>query len=191
MLLAVLAGVAGAGGSSSAAPHELVLDPDASELTFTLDSTLHRVHGSLALTGGRVTFDLETREARGTIVVDATAADTGHRRRDEKMHAKVLESRRFPEIVFRAEAIEGRLGEDGTGQVELRGTVEIHGETAPFVFPASVRLREERLEAVSEVEVPYVDWGMKDPSFLMLRAAKVVQVRIVAKGRVAAAGSRP
>ena len=70
------------------------LDPAATEVRFTLGATLHVVSGSLRAREGRIVLDPETGEASGRIVLDATSAETGNRRRDDKMHEKILESAR-------------------------------------------------------------------------------------------------
>ena len=40
----------------------------------------------------------------------------------------------------------------------------------------------DELSAETAFEIPYVEWGMKDPSFLFLRVAKVVEVKVSATG---------
>ena len=140
-----------------ASPQRVVFDPGSSELTFTLDTTFHVVHGTLTLTGGELVYDLDTGEAEGELVIDAKAADTGNRRRDAKMHDKVLESGLFPQFVFRAEAVNGRLDERGTGEVRLTGNLEVHGASHPFTLPARVTVVDDRVLAHSEFEIPYVE----------------------------------
>jgi polyisoprenoid-binding protein YceI len=171
-------------GSASAVETILTFDPEASSLTFDFDTTLHGVEGTLHLTAGDVRFDLETGSASGSIVVDATRTETGNGARDRKMHRSVLESDRYPEIVYHPSAVSGSLDADGRGHVRLDGTVSIHGSDHPLALDADVAIVGDRLSAETEFLVPYVDWGMKNPSILILRVDKEVHVVVKAVGNV-------
>ena len=160
----------------------LGIDPDASEITFTLGATLHTVHGSAPLESGLVRFDLESGAASGEIVVDAAKLETGNERRDRDMHQKVLESETHPRIVLRCDAVAGSLEEGATSRVELEGRFEIHGEEHPLTLAAEATLDGSRLEVETTFRVPYVEWGMEDPSKLLLRVEKHVDVTIRAVG---------
>ena len=47
-----------------------------------------------------------------------------------------------------------------------------------------MEIDDDRIRVKSEFTVPYVEWGLKDPSVFVLRVAKEVQVRIVLVGRL-------
>lgn len=187
------AGTGGPGAEDStpeAAPGEITmnLDPQASRITFTLGATLHTVEGSFQVVEGEVRFDPATGEASGRIVVDATSGDTGNDKRDRDMHAKVLESEQFPRFVFIPERLEGSFEPSGRSQVVLHGSLEIHGDSHPVAIPAEVGSEGDRLEADGHFEVPYVEWGMKDPSKFILRVEKSVEVEVHAVGRLSPGG---
>lgn len=182
--LVVFVLVLGVPASAVAAEAVLVLDPGASRLAFDFGTTLHGVEGTLHLSEGTVRFDLDGGTATGRIVIDATRTETGNRSRDKKMHNAVLESERYPEIVYRPSAVSGRLAPDGTGRVHVDGTVSIHGSEHPLGFDADVTMDGDRLTATTEFLVPYVEWGMKDPSLFILRVDKEVHVEVAAVGRV-------
>lgn len=169
-------------GWAGAAEQELLIDPAASRVTFTLDSTWHTVKGGFAFKSGAIAFDLASGEARGTVVLDATSAVTGNHSRDQAMHGKVLESRQYPEIAFSAQRIEARLDGSGAGAATLHGRVSIHGAEHELALQATVRRTGDRVTVVGSLPVPYVEWGMEDPSFLLARVAKVVQVSFTAVG---------
>lgn len=173
-----------ANAAAVAAPHRLVLDPQSSELTFLLDSTLHEVHGTLHLEAGEIRFDPATGEAAGEIVLDAARTETGNAKRDRKMHRNVLESERFPQILFRPARVEGRLDDNGRSELQLIGTVSIHGADHPLVLPVVVDRHGDGLVATTDFSVPYVSWGMKNPSLLFLRVSKEVEVTIRAAGQI-------
>lgn len=162
------------------------LDPAASRAELSFNATLHTVDGTLRTKSGQVRIDTETGTAQGRLVLDATSADTGNSRRDGKMHEKILESGQFPEIVFEVERISGALNRPGRSDILLHGTIEMHGVRKPGVLPANVLIEGDRVEATARLTVPYMEWGLADPSFFVLRVAKEVRVVIHAVGRLVA-----
>ncbi len=179
---------AAAGPPLAAAERRVDFAPDASKIIFTLGATLHEVEGSARLDSGWVAFDSAAGSLDGEIVVDAGSAETGNRKRDRDMHVKVLESEEHPRIVFRPESFEGELAAAGASRVTVRGRLEIHGGEHPLEAPAEVVLEGDRLRVAATFEVPYVEWGMRDPSKFLLRVAKSVEVAVELEGTLSAAG---
>jgi polyisoprenoid-binding protein YceI len=176
---------AGCAAPAAGAVWSLRLDPATAKVTFTLGATLHTVEGSLPLTSGEVRFDPGTGEASGRLVLDATGAATGSEGRDKKMHAEVLASAHFPEIVFTVRRAEVRVDPAGRGTVTMTGTLAIAGGEHVLAIAARVVRDGARVRAEGGFEVPYVSWGLKDPSAFVLRVAKVVEVSFVAEGTLA------
>jgi polyisoprenoid-binding protein YceI len=185
ILLPALAASSGA----AAAEREVVVGPAAKAVSFTLDSTFHMVHGTMTVTGGTIRFDPDTGAARGTITVDARSAETGNGKRDRTMHAEVLESERHPTIGFRVDRVEGRLVDPGHSKLRLVGVLTLHGADHPMTLAASVDSAGGTVRGELRFTIPYVEWGMKDPSFLFVRAAKTVDVTARIEGRWADAGA--
>src|SRR5262249_6342254 len=105
----------------------LDLDPAKTQVKFTLDAFLHKVHGTMKLTQGRIEIDTAPGEASGRMVVDARSAETGNDDRDSRMHKEILESQKYPEIVFSPKHVEGAVSPQGKSHVQLRGIISIHG----------------------------------------------------------------
>lgn len=158
------------------------LDPAATKISFTLDAVMHTVHGTAKAKGGEVRFDPASGAASGRFVADATSAETGSEGRDKDMHAKVLESARFPEISFELERVEGGFLPQGVSNPTLKGKFTIHGGTHAVSFPARVEVSGGTIKATLAFKVPYVAWGMKDPSGIVLRVGKEVPVTVEAVG---------
>jgi polyisoprenoid-binding protein YceI len=156
----------------------VVARPAESAVRFSLVTTLHHVEGTAPLTGGELWLDTKSGEARGELTVDARALETGSKGRDRDMHQKVLESAAYPRIAFTAEHVAGAISADGEFDVVLRGRFEIHGESHPLVVTAHVRAAAGQATATTSFSVPYVAWGMRDPSKFVLRAEKEVGVEI-------------
>jgi polyisoprenoid-binding protein YceI len=172
----------------SAASERLVtFDPEATQVEFDLSATGHDVHGSFAFERGEVRWDPETGAAKGQLVVKAGAGETGNPKRDRAMHRKVLESDRFPEFVLRVERVEGELADQGTSELTLDGVLSIHGLEHPVQLAISVDLEGRHFTATGRLDVPYVAWGLHDPSMLILRVAKDVDVTVEAAGEIGGA----
>lgn len=185
--LLVVLGMCVAVAPGAAAEWVLRLDPALTRVEFALQATMHTAEGVIPLAGGEIRFDTASGTARGEVTLDARRASTGNNARDEKMHAEVLESERFPSIVFRPERIEVEQEGVDRGTVKLSGTVSVHGAERSVELVAAVRREGDRVVAEAPIEIPYVAWGMRDPSVFVLRVAKVVQVRIRAVGGLTAA----
>jgi polyisoprenoid-binding protein YceI len=169
--------------ASTGAPAELglALTPEGTRLAFLLHASGHDVHGTLELREGTLHFDPTTATAAGRIVIDATSAETGNARRDRKMHGAVLESAKYPDFVFIPRTVVGTLAPEGASHVDLAGTLSIHGAEHDVTVPAEVRRDGAAVHATARIEIPYVAWGMKDPSILFAKVAKTVEVTIEVK----------
>jgi polyisoprenoid-binding protein YceI len=154
------------------------LDPAATHVEFTLSDTLHTVHGSFRLKSGAITLDPATGRASGVLVVDAASGDSGNHSRDSKMNREVLEARKFPEIVFTAREVVGKLANAGPSHLEIRGTFNIHGQDHPLILQVDTQSTAGMTDAETRFEVPYVAWGMKSPSALFLKVSDKVQISI-------------
>jgi polyisoprenoid-binding protein YceI len=154
------------------------IDPSRTKVEFTLADVLHTVHGTFLLKRGDMRFDPASGKASGELVVDATSGDSGSGARDRNMHKNILESARYPEIVFRPDRVEGKVTLQGTSHVGLHGRFSIHGAEHEITLPAVVENDDGQYTATITFAVPYVQWGMKNPSTLFLRVSDKVEISI-------------
>jgi polyisoprenoid-binding protein YceI len=168
----------------SAAEWRVDLDTERTTVSFTLKATMHTVHGTAKLASGSLIIDPETGEVGGEIVIDATSAETGNGSRDKKMHGKVLRSGDHPRIVLRPERLDGTLTTGSNITVTLIGNLELLGAPHPISIPLDIRIDGPSVTATAKFAVPYVAWGIKDPSTFVLRVAKEVQVQVAAEGTI-------
>jgi polyisoprenoid-binding protein YceI len=168
-----------------AARAQAVFDVNAaqSHAAFTLADVLHTVHGSFKVKHGSIQFD-PSGVASGEIVVDATSGDSGSGARDKRMHRNILESQKFPEIVFVPARVRGTVNASGESKVEIEGTFSIHGASHPLTASAVVVASGDRLQTKVHFVVPYVSWGMKNPSTLFLKVGETVDIDLDASGRI-------
>jgi polyisoprenoid-binding protein YceI len=167
----------------------LNLDPAQSKLHWTLDSTLHTVHGTFNLKRGVVKFDPASGGASGEIVVYATSGESGNDSRDKKMHDEILESARYPEVIFRPTKIEGKVAVPGTSEVQLLGKFLLHGSEHDLTVPVHAELTGDHWKGTAKFSVPYIQWGLKSPNTFLLKAAPVVDVELELNGTVQRAGA--
>ena len=89
---------------------------------------------------------------------------------------------------FRTEKVQGAVAPAGTSQVTLEGTLSFHGADHKMSLPAKVAVENGRVQADTQLQIPYVQWGLHDPSIFVLRVAKVVDVKVHAVGTLATVG---
>lgn len=154
------------------------LDPAQTKIEFTLGATLHSVHGNFKLKTGAVRFDPSTGAASGSIVIDATSGDSGNDGRDKKMHREILESGKFPEIIFTPNHVKGSLAPEGPSKLEVAGQIQLHGQNHEMTLPLEITSSKGNLETTTQLTIPYVEWGLKNPSTFILRVSDKVTIEI-------------
>jgi polyisoprenoid-binding protein YceI len=162
----------------AAADTALEVPPSQTQVTFTLGDVLHTVRGTFALKRGSLNFDPASGNVGGDIVVDATSGQSGSPARDRRMHEKILESERYPEIRFRPDRIEGKVAPEGASDAVLHGVFNIHGADHEISVPVHVEAASGKYTTTTHFTVPYVQWGMKNPSTFILRVSDKVQIDV-------------
>ena len=97
---------------------------------------------------------------------------------------RVLEAERYPEITFDPQHFTLKLRSGGQFQATMQGVLTLHGGRHDIDLMAQGQLVGDNLTATAHFSVPYVDWGMKDPSILFLTVAKQVDIDIATSGHV-------
>jgi len=70
----------------------------------------------------------------------------------------------------------------GESHVQIRGSVKLHGSQHKITIPADIQVAGDQLTASLHFAIPYVEWGLKDPSTFVLRVEKKVDVVIHVAG---------
>jgi polyisoprenoid-binding protein YceI len=160
----------------------LELDPAQTQIYYVLGGTLHTVHGLFQMRSGVINFDPATGAASGAIIVDAASGNSGTESRDKKMDKDVLQTEQYHEIAFYPKKVIGSVPSQGQTQIQVQGVFRLHGSDHEMTMVLPVQINGTQVRANSQFVVPYVAWGMKDPSTLFLRVAKEVQIRIETSG---------
>jgi polyisoprenoid-binding protein YceI len=167
------------------------LDPVQTHIGFTLSDVLHTVHGTFKLKNGTIRFDPATGTASGLVVVDTTSGNSGNQARDRKMHKEILLSQQYPQMTFTPVRIQGQVVPQGESQVEIQGVIRLDGKDHETVLTAHVQLAGDQLTATTNFVIPYVEWGLKNPSTFILRVSDKVDIDIHASGRVSGLSGKP
>jgi len=168
----------------AAAESTVELDPVRTTISFTLGDVLHTVHGTFKLKHGSITFDSSTGKASGEIVVDVASGNSGGGTRDKRMHKEILESARYPEAVFTADRVSGELAPRGASELDVHGAFQIHGASHEMTLHFRADVNGGEVTASTGFTIPYVQWGMKNPSNFLLRVSDKVEMNIQSVGRL-------
>jgi polyisoprenoid-binding protein YceI len=170
---------------SLAADYNLELKPENTKIQFTLTDPIHTVHGAFNVKRGNIEFSTDTGKASGQVIVDVASGNSGSDARDSRMQANVLESKKFPEASFIPDRVDGALSVPGTSTVKVHGTFTIHGTTHELTMEVQSTAVADQIHATMAFDIPYVSWGMKDPSNFLLKVNKTVRVTIETTGPLA------
>jgi polyisoprenoid-binding protein YceI len=158
--------------------------PAQTHVQWTLADVLHTVHGTFQLDSGSITFPAQGGAASGLFTVKPETGDSGDGARDRRMKRAVLEIARYPTATFRPTRVTGGYYPTGASMLVVDGVFHLHGEDHPLQLTFQVNASGGRIHAVTKFDIPYVAWGMRDPSTLFLRVGKTVQMEIDAEGTV-------
>lgn len=86
------------------------------------------------------------------------------------MHKQILENQRFPEATFTPDHVDGKY--------DVHGVLKIHGSSHELTLHFQVDRAGDQYIASTHFVIPYVQWGIKDPSNFLLKVAKTVEVDI-------------
>jgi polyisoprenoid-binding protein YceI len=99
------------------------------------------------------------------------------------MHESIIETAKYPDIVFRPDRVDGRVAPSGHSDVQVHGLFTLHGADHEMTVPLSVDAAGGAYLAVAKFTVPYVKWGLKNPSTLLLRVSDKVEITVKTTAR--------
>jgi polyisoprenoid-binding protein YceI len=165
-------------GSAAGSHLTFEIAPTQTKISFTLHATAHNVHGEFDLKHGEIKVNPTTGAISGEIVVDARSGRSGNDSRDANMRHDVLDVDKFPEIVFRPDRVTNFDSSRSAFQAAVHGTFSIRGADHELTVPVQINLTGGNWNASGKFSVPYVDWGMHDPSNFFLHVAHTVDIEV-------------
>lgn len=160
------------------------LDPALTKISWNLAGNVHTTHGTFQLREGHARVDASQGNASGELIVEAESGQSGNGARDKRMKKEILETGKYPEVRFTLTKVEGAILGDTGANVRVFGQFNIHGASHSINFPLTVKIKGMEFSGNGKFIVPFVDWGMKDPSNFLFKVAKTVEVQIEMVGRV-------
>jgi polyisoprenoid-binding protein YceI len=176
-------------GVAAAQDLSLEFNPAETTISFEVHASLHTVHGTFKLKSGTVHFNPATGIASGLVVVDVTSANTHNEGRDHKMHREVLESAKYPDATFSPNRISGEFHPEGESTIQVSGVLRLHGSDHPATLTVPVQIHANVLTATTHIVIPYVAWGLKNPSTFILRVSDKLEMDVKTTGQLASGAS--
>jgi len=160
------------------------VNPDASEVEITLKTTHELVNGTFHLQSGSIEFDRSTPEMSGSVVVLAGSGKTGNGSRDKKMNKDILEVEQHATVSFEPKSYAGTIAPLGDSTIRVTGIFTLLGTPHEITIPVLVHLESTTAAAKAHFVVPYVQWGLKNPSFLIWKADNDVAIDLSLTGQL-------
>jgi polyisoprenoid-binding protein YceI len=163
------------------------VNPDASKVVFALGGNTHHVDGVFRVRSGSIDFDRGAQTISGSVVVAAGSGNSGDQGRDKKMNSDVLDVAHFADVSFVPKSYQGTIAASGDSSIQVTGVFTLHGTPHDLTVPMQIHIEGSALTAKTHFTVPYVQWGLKDPSIFILKVAKAVDIDLTLEGRLTSA----
>jgi polyisoprenoid-binding protein YceI len=161
-----------------------VANPDASEVKMTLKTTHEVVNGTFHIQSGSLEFDGSAATMSGSVVVLAGSGKTGNGSRDKKMNKDILEVEQHATVSFEPKSYAGAIAPSGDSTIQATGIFTLLGTPHEITIPILVHLEGTTATAKAHFVVPYIQWGLKDPSFLFWKADNDVAIDLFLTGQL-------
>jgi hypothetical protein len=171
--------------SDALAQHQtFVVNPDTSEVKMTLNTTHEVVNGTFHIQSGSIEFDRGTPKMLGSVVALAGSCKTGNDSRDKKMNKDILKVEQYATVSFEPKTYTGAIAPSGDSNLQVNGIFTLLGAPHQITIPILVHLEGTTATAKAHFVVPYVQWGLKNPSFLIWKADDDVAIDLFLAGRL-------
>jgi hypothetical protein len=162
-----------------------VVNPDASEVKMTLKTTHEIVNGTFQIQSGSIEFDRSTPKMSGLVVVLAGSGKTGNDSRDKKMNKDILKVDQYTTVSFAPKTYTGTIAPSGDSTIQVSGVFTLLGDPHDLTIPMQIHIDGSKGTAKAQFILPYVQWGLKNPSFLIWKAENEVAIDLSLVGNIA------
>ena len=181
---AVLALAAVLAPAALAQHQTFAVNPDASEVKMKLNTTHEVVDGTFHIQSGSINFDRSASHISGIVIVAAGSGKTGNDSRDRKMNKDILKVDQFATVSFAPKAYNGTMAASGDSTIQVSGVFTLLGTAHDLTIPMQIHIDGSKATAKAQFVVPYIQWGLKNPSFLIWKAENDVAIDLNLVGQV-------
>jgi polyisoprenoid-binding protein YceI len=167
------------------AQHEtFAVNPDASKVRMTLNTTHEVVNGTFHIQSGSIEFDRSSPTMSGVVVVLAGSGQTGNDSRDRKMKKDVLKVDQYAAVTFAPKSYVGSIAPVGDSTIRASGVFTLLGSPHDLTIPIQIHREGSSASATAHFVIPYVQWGLRNPSFLFWKAENDVAIDLDLVGAI-------
>jgi hypothetical protein len=171
--------------SAALAQHQtFAVNPDTSEVRITLNTTHEVVHGTFHIQSGSIEFGHNNSKMSGLVVVLAGSGKTGNDSRDKKMNKDILKVDQYTTVSFAPKTCIGTIAASGDSTIQVSGVFTLLGNPHNLTIPMQIHMDGSKTTARAHFVVPYVQWGLKNPSFMFWKAENDVAVDLNLVGHI-------
>jgi hypothetical protein len=160
------------------------VNPDASEVKMKLNTTHEVVNGTFHVQSGSINFDRTAPHISGTVIVAAGSGKTGNDSRDKKMNKDILTVDQYTIVSFAPKTYTGTIAPSGDSTIQVSGVFTLLGNPHDLTIPMQIHMDGSKATARAQFVVPYVQWGLKNPSFMLWKAENDVAIDLSLVGQV-------
>ena len=172
-------------GPAALAQHQtFAVNPEASEVKMKLNTTHEVVNGTFHVQSGSINFDRTASHISGIVIVAAGSGKTGNDSRDKKMNKDLLKVDQFATVSFAPKTYSGTIAASGDSTIQVSGVFTLLGTAHDLTIPMQIHIDGSNATAKGQFVVPYVQWGLKNPSFLIWKAENDVGMDLNLIGQI-------
>ena len=114
----------------------------------------------------------------------AGSGKTGNDSRDKKMNKDILKVDQYTTVSFSPKAYKGTILASGDSAIQVSGVFTLLGTPHDLTIPMQIHIDGSKAIAKAQFVVPYVQWGLKNPSFLIWKAEDDVAIDLSLVGAI-------
>ncbi|MEG9436041.1 YceI family protein [Edaphobacter sp. HDX4] len=160
------------------------VNPDSSEVKMKLNTTHEVVNGTFHIQSGSIEFDPSNSKMSGSVVVLANSGKTGNESRDKKMNKDILKVDQYTTVSFEPKTYAGIIAPQGDSTIQVSGVFTLLGNPHDLTISMQIHIDGSKATARAQFVVPYVQWGLKNPSFMFWRVESEVAMDLNLVGQV-------